>query len=228
MTLNLATDNTRSYFDVAHKGICDTRLRARRILKRIRKIALWVLLPAVIFMTEYLETRTIFSAFIHMIGFFAAVFIGAVVSAASTTTAKSLGKKTRQAKCDELKREDDVLLQAVAFSQSVLFVYLSLIDGSDVITGFKIIVPIVAVLFYALRAWGKITDNAKYRYWSIWLLLAIILNTIFALAYAWIGTFIVFENTEVPTYITFLLYLTIVYGSLRFVEEIFKKRYGYQ
>ena len=205
------------------------RVKVRRIPKRIQGIAFFVSLTAIISILAYLRTRTVFDTFIIVFGFLVFVFGLALISATTTKTAKALGEKTRRASREELEREDDVLLQAVAFSQSVFFIYLNLIPGSNVVTAFKILVPIFAVLFYALRAWGKIKDDAKYRYWSIWLLFFIMLNTIFMFVYSWIRIFIVFENVGLSEYfLVFLPYLGIVSGSMKFIEEIFKKRYGYR
>ena len=203
------------------------RVRARRIHKRIRDIAFLVYIIAAVIVISYLITRTVSGTLILTLGFLFGAFIGYLILVASERTAKSLGERTRKASAEELEKEDDVLLQAVAFSQSVLFIYLNLIEGSDVVTAFKIIVPIFAVLFYVLRAWGKITHNAKYRYWSIWLLFFVFMNTILAFTYGLITTAMKFEKTDVRVFFLSFVYAGILVGSMRFIEEVFKKRYGY-
>ena len=83
----------------------------------------------------------------------------------SLTFFKSLSIK--EASKRELEAEDSIFLQAVAFSQSTLWIILNLI-AQDRITAFlKLFVPIAAVLCYSLRAYGKLKNNNKWRYFSV-------------------------------------------------------------
>ena len=89
--------------------------------------------------------------------FFGSYFIG-----------DKLESKVKVAKRKELKREDDILLQAVGFSQSTLIILLNiLVEASDVKTFVTITVIICAVTFYAVRAWAKLKNNSKCRYYSM-------------------------------------------------------------
>lgn len=83
----------------------------------------------------------------------------------------------------ELNREDDVLLQATGFSQSVLFIYLNLIPPSEIIDVFKFLIPFTAIIFYALRGYAKIKNSNKYRYYSIRVFVFIIANSLGAIVW---------------------------------------------
>lgn len=202
-------------------------MKIRPVIERILAILFLVSLIASFFIIPYLITRTVFGTFLFITGFIVTIFLGYLVSVTSIRTAKSLGERTKQASPEELKREDDVLLQAVALSQSVFFIYLNLIESSIFVIAFKIIVPIFAVFFYILRGWAKIRNSSRHRYWSIWALIFIALNTVLWSMFALITLIMGFENMEIWRYLIPSLYSSIVFGSMRFVEEIFKKRYGY-
>jgi hypothetical protein len=74
----------------------------------------------------------------------------------------------------ELKAEDDILLQATAFSQAALWIYLTLIPQDGSIVVLKWLVPSVAILFYFLRAVGKLKDNNNFRFYSLIALFVVI------------------------------------------------------
>jgi hypothetical protein len=67
----------------------------------------------------------------------------------------------------ELKAEDDILLQATAFSQATILIILNLIPSNDNTNLFKWLVPVAAITFYGLRAWAKLKNSNKYRYRSM-------------------------------------------------------------
>lgn len=157
---------------------------------------------------------------------------GFLIYAITAGIAKRFNERTHRASSEELRREDDVLLQAVAFSQSVFFIFLNLIPESDINLAFKVLVPIVAILFYALRAWGKIKNSAKYRYWSVWALFSIVITTL---------VFFMLSLTEYfrdPANLLAYMYFSMVWsavvalslgvflGSMRIIMAVLKKRYG--
>ena len=71
---------------------------------------------------------------------------------------------------DELLREDEVLMEATAFLQGIIFIYLNLIPSvtNSFATTLKWSVPIFGVLFYILRAYARIKQSGKFRYYSIY------------------------------------------------------------
>lgn len=162
-----------------------------------------------------------------IISFFISSLIGYLISQKSIEKAKSYGEKTRQAQADELYREDDVLLQSIIFSQSVLFIYLNLIESSTFVNILKIIIPIFAITFYTIRSLGKILNNPKYRYYSIWLFAFIILLTLFAFFTLLILGILGIEMTQLVQIICLNIFTGLLIGSMSLIEEVFRKRYGY-
>lgn len=201
-------------------------MKVRRIKRILRNIALACTLLFLFFGILFLIALAITRPITFTIGVFVALFLGFLIGEILDKTANILGQKTKQASSEELKREDDVLLQAVALSQSVFFIYLNLIEVTDIVITFKIVVPIFAVLFYVLRAWGKIKDNAKYRYHSIWVFYLIVL-----VAIMWVATEVTTRvvGKDNATLIVVGIFLgTSTLGLYHCIEAIFKKRYGYQ
>jgi hypothetical protein len=90
-------------------------------------------------------------------------------------------EKIRKLDADEQKREDEVLLQAVAFSQSVSFFMTTLLlDGSP-----RLIIGAMtasfAVVFYIVRAWAKVKDSPLHRYISMLILSFVGASTLMAI-----------------------------------------------
>jgi uncharacterized membrane protein len=186
---------------------------------------LWLLgivsLTASMCVISYFETNSIFGPLLF-IGLIVGSFL---IVARSPKYAKHMVERTRQAATDELRREDDVLLQAVAFSQTVLFVYLNFVPSTEIIMAAKVLVPSFAVLFYVLRAWGKITDSGKYRYYSIWVFFLILLVTMV------IVTHFLLDYILGPAFTGYLNIMNSYYGVIllalmQVIGETFKKRYG--
>jgi hypothetical protein len=202
-------------------------VKVRLVIERILAILLFVSLIASFFIIPYLITHTVLGTFLFIIGFILTTSLGYLISVTSIKTARSLGERIKQASSEELKREDDVLLQAVALSQSVFFIYLNQIESSIFVIAFKITVPIFAVSFYILRGWAKIRNSPRHRYWSIWVLIFIALNTILWSIFALIVLIMRSENMEIWNYFITSIYSSVIFGSMQFVKEIFKKRYGY-
>ena len=105
---------------------------------------------------------------------FLATFVVFVVVAFVIVRALEKRPNFGKAELDELRREDDILLQATAFSQAALWIYLNLLPNTEYITLFKWVIPSTAILFYSVRAYAKMKDNNKWRYGSMFILTLII------------------------------------------------------
>jgi hypothetical protein len=82
--------------------------------------------------------------------------------------------ETKKADERETKAEDDILLQATAFSQAALWIYLNLITSNWMVDIMKVLVPSLAILFYAFRGYAKLKDSNRWRYRSMFLLAAVV------------------------------------------------------
>jgi len=134
-----------------------------------------------------------------------------------------LGDRIKKADADEIKREDDVLLEAVAFSQSVLFVLLSVMQSEDKLREALLYGTVTTTLaFYTLRAWAKIKDSPKYRYYSMIAFSFLSGNTITSALKLYFN---------IPD--EFLLDMGLIYSSTAaslayFAGKVFRKRYGHK
>jgi len=165
---------------------------------------------------------TILFSLFFMIGGFLITLISQVLR----RIGKRFGIEIQKARDEELKREDDVLLQAVAFSQSVLFVYLSFFSDSDhLMNSLKIMIPTVAVIFYCIRAWAKIKDNSRWRYYSVYVLFLVILSNVMAATKIIVPLIYLGDLNAKETLITPFIWGSAVSGVFTTIE-IFKKRYG--
>lgn len=126
----------------------------------------------------------------------------------------------------ELEREDDFLLQTVGFSQSVLFIYLNLVQSNEIVDGLKCLVPIVASVFFFLRGYAKIKDNSRFRYHSIWVLVVVICLTLGSLVIV-LAPPILFVGEDVNRYLLTPVCLSIVIAPMGFIKVFCSKRYGY-
>jgi hypothetical protein len=135
---------------------------------------------------------------------------------------RTLSGRFTKATLDELHREDDVLLQATAFSQSVLVILLSQLS-SEKLRGFVLyFIVLVAVTFYGLRAWAKIKDSQKYRYYSTVMFAFVAANSVLS--------FLKLSLNLPDEYIVDLsyVYLGIALAFAIIVEHIARKRYGHK
>jgi len=135
---------------------------------------------------------------------------------------RKLSGKFIKATPDELHREDDVLLQATAFSQSVLVILLSQLSDEKLRGLVLYFIVLVAITFYGLRAWAKIKDSQKYRYYSMILFAFVTVNSVLSLLKL---------SLNIPdVYIIDLsyVYLGIATALAIIVEHISRKRYGYK
>jgi len=128
---------------------------------------------------------------------------------------------------DELLREDEVLMEATAFLQGIIFLYLSLIPGvtDSFATLLKWSVPIFGVLFYMFRAYARIKRSGKFRYYSIYVFLFMVYFDISAFIKSYTPHFYIanvnvwdFSLALIPVWIFNLLQFTLA--------EQAKTRYG--
>lgn len=158
----------------------------------------------------------IFQFFLEFIAFVSIFGFG-------TFIAIKLGDRIKEADPKEIRKEDDVLLESVAFSQSILFVLLSLMQSEDRLREVLLFGTVMTTIaFYTLRAWAKIKDSPKYRYYSM-------------IAFAFLSgnavTSILKLYFNIPD--EFIIDMGIIYSAIslslaRIAEKVFKKRYGYK
>lgn len=132
----------------------------------------------------------------------------------------------QKADVTELEREDDFLLQTVGFSQSILFIYLNLVQSNEVVDGLKCFVPIAASAFFFLRGYAKIKDNSRFRYHSIWVLVVVIFLTLSSLVIV-LAPPMLFLGEDVNRYLLTPVCLSIAIAPMGFIEVLCSKRYGY-
>jgi cbb3-type cytochrome oxidase subunit 3 len=98
-------------------------------------------------------------------------FIGIFVSAYLGTwfiVYRFFGKTSFQRATEtELREEDDIFLQAIAFSQAALWIVLNLTPSNETIYLFKWAVPVIAISSYSIRAYAKLKNRNEWRYYSI-------------------------------------------------------------
>lgn len=130
---------------------------------------------------------------------------------------------------EEIKREDDVLLQGTPFISAILFFYVNMLmpDGNNkLIIAFAIAVS--TGTFYVLRARAKIKSDAKYRFWSVYFLIflcASFIYEIIAITYPLYAHFLL--TTPVLFQILLVSSLAIIpIFSLALATSYFPYRYG--
>lgn len=83
--------------------------------------------------------------------------------------------KWKKAPLTELRAEDSVLLEGIGVFQGTLFIYLSLseelVSSSPLLNLLRWSIPLVTMLFFALRAYGAVKNSPKHRHYSSLLLL---------------------------------------------------------
>jgi hypothetical protein len=84
--------------------------------------------------------------------------------------------KIKPAEKEELKREDDILLQATGFLQSGFFIYTVFFQKTIDIDFVKALIVFTGVIFYILRALAKLKDNNKLRYLSVLIFFELVLT----------------------------------------------------
>jgi hypothetical protein len=89
-----------------------------------------------------------------------------------------------QAEEVEIKREDDILLQATAFSQSALWIYLNIVPSNYFFSVMKWFVPSIAIMFYVMRAYGKLKNSNIWRFRSIFPLIVAFTSSVSVVIWA--------------------------------------------
>lgn len=141
---------------------------------------------------------------------------------------KRLVEKIKKADLDEQQREDEILLQAVAFSQSISFFITTLLLDGDLRIVIGTMTAVFAITFYIFRAWAKIKNSALHRYISMHILSfvgASTLMTIFALA---VRSLLL---TPIAIDLGLFILVPLVFGFFGsaigdVTSGMFKKRYG--
>jgi len=128
---------------------------------------------------------------------------------------------------DELLREDEVLMEATAFLQGIIFIYLNLVPSAtgSFVTSLKWSVPTFGVLFYICRAYARIKQSGRFRYYSIWIFLYMIFFDISAFTYSYSPHFYIAGVDIMYTLLSATAVL--IYAFLRYtLTEQAKARYG--
>lgn len=181
----------------------------------------WVFLFTVTAVIIMLTVMYLFCPF-YIFQFSLDIFIGFLFAFVCIPIAMKARARVKKAKKEELLREDDVLLQAVAFSQSIIFILLNLTENTSKLT-LIYLVAFVTVIFYALRAWAKIKDSSKYRYRSMVVFSFICSNSvtsIISLLFTLPNRFYLFSLTSI--------YSGIAMGFSVIASLVFSKRYDYE
>lgn len=106
-------------------------------------IVILILLFLMIFFLGEIQSASGLATFF---GIFAVIVITRIgVGETLSRIAKRI--RLRKATKEELRREDDFLLQATGFSQAGLFIYLNLVETNETITILKILIPFLATVF---------------------------------------------------------------------------------
>lgn len=158
------------------------------------------------------------------------IFGGGVIALiVSFRLGERLVEKIKKADADEQRREDEVLLQAVAFSQSVSFFMTTLLlDGI-----FRLVIGAMtasfAVAFYIVRAWAKVKDSPLHRYISMLILSFVGASTLMAIFSVAATSLLVLNpvSFDLGLYVLVPLVFGFFGGSMGDVTgDMFKKRYG--
>ena len=159
------------------------------------------------------------------------VILGAIVIGEITKgrLSKRLALKIKKADADEQKREDEVLLQAVAFSQSVSFFMTALLlDGSlRLVTG--AMTALFAVTFYIFRAWAKIKNSPWHRWVSMLILGFVVASTLMAIFAMTVSSLLLLTPIAFDFGINALVpFVFGIFGASigDATSNMFKKRYG--
>jgi len=130
---------------------------------------------------------------------------------------------------EEIKREDDVLLQGIPFISAILFFYLNILFSNS---GIKLILGLTIVLatgtFYVSRALAKIKCNAQYRFESIYFLIFLVTGVIYEIIVI-IFIILIAPSLTIPLIVEVLVIsglVIIIFLPLAFAVAYFPIRYG--
>ena len=85
---------------------------------------------------------------LEIVRLFLTTLLSILIMVLGLIVASKLSAKVTKAKPEELLREDDVLLEAVAFSQSILFVLLSLMQSEDELRRALLYGVVITTIFF--------------------------------------------------------------------------------
>jgi hypothetical protein len=182
----------------------------------------WIIYVLTIITLTFVFVSGYFNLLCELVSTSFLIFISAIpIYFVSYFIAKKIEPKIKVAKKPELKREDDILLQAVGFSQSTLIILLNVImEAGEEKTSLTILIAIIAIAFYSVRAWAKLKNNTKFRYHSM-----VILGFVIGFSISAIIAFLVelFVNDET---IFFAVSSSLTMNLVTIIAIIFRKRYG--
>ncbi len=193
-----------------------------RILLSVYFICLSVLSSLLIAWVTKLKTLT---GFAELTIVFSIVYLGGFLLVFKLVKRVSMTKAREK----EIKAEDEILLQATAFSQSALWIYLNIIPSTAPINFMKWMVPTVAILFYCLRAYAKLKDNKYWRYFSVYILALVFaasLNISLNLAGAQLKGILVIDGVDEMNYLFSSAIALFPIISAFMLRKQIKKRYG--
>ncbi len=140
--------------------------------------------------------------------------------------------KLKKADEEELKREDDVLLFGIGFLQSTYFLIVTRFLQSDqeYLRQISFLIFLTTVTFYLLRGKAKISNNSKWRYWSMFIVFPLALLDFFLLVINQISQLlkIILPSYVYPStlFIIFIIVATIIEVSIIIGNPYFETRYG--
>ena len=132
---------------------------------------------------------------------------------------------------DEIRREDDVLLQGAAFSSAILFFYVNTLpeEFKALKVPFSLLIVFSIVPFYCFRAYAKIKGSPEYRILSSFVFVYLASNYVFQLLALFFPNFFPSVLTLHP-----LFQMLIIVGLSQFPLSLwalaivyFPRRYGY-
>ena len=190
-------------------------------------VIMTMILTLALYLCLQLGFESPWSTFYFMLAFTLVFVVPMSVSAILLRFIKR--QQIKKAEEKELHREDDILLQATAFSQSALWIYLNLLPANLFVGVMKWIIPAIAITFYSMRAYAKLKESNKWRYRSIYALSYVVSASVFVLVISLIGAnwqLLMIENVSVTLPLLLPVFGFAYFGGRDFVESYFKKRYG--
>jgi hypothetical protein len=168
-----------------------------------------------------------FSQFYLLASF--AIVVMLLIAGGCLLLAIKIAKNVIQAPSDEIRREDDVLLQGTPFISTVLFFYINIsITNYTVKLTLGLAIVLLTGTFYVLRALAKIKSNPELRFSSMFFLIylstAVIYEIVVLLspeAFPWILTLPLLIQVMIVACLVIITFLPSAFCS-----AYFSKRYG--
>jgi hypothetical protein len=195
--------------------------------ERLLLLLILILCATILSIAFYLGFWSQISSFVEFIALlFLIIILGGFLEV--EVKPRAFARSTK-ASADELAKEDDVLLQAVAFSQASLFFLVNLVIKDEQTKLFLSgSTAAFAGSFYALRAWGKIKNDSRYRYYSMYVLALVLGNSVFALMATLTNLLVPISSLPFfPNLLLILTFFSMLGKSTRdIIQSAFRKRYG--